>query len=283
MLAAAPGTGYIDEPFNINSILLKKPPHLQWYQYVSDEQIQYYTPLFSDLIEWKYPLWRSLRNIKTAGGIRAIIKDQSRFLRNRTKKARPIIKDPIALFSTGWLAETFTMDVLILIRHPAAFCSSVKLTQWWTDFTYFLRQPALLNRYLRKYENDMRKQDQTNKDVLGNAILFWNCALETIIAFRKEHPDWLFIRHEDLSIDPVNQFHKIYDAFGLEFTRDAMEAILKSTGSHNPIEQDVNAPLMRNSKRNINNWKSRLTKDEIERVRTGTSEIWPLFYSEGDW
>jgi len=282
MLAAAPGTAYLHEPFHYNNALLNERP-ARLFQYVSPAESERYTKLVGDLLQWKFPWRRRMQNVRTPRNIVGLLKGNWRFMQLRSTNARPIFKDPIALFSSEWLAKTFDMDVLMMIRHPAAFCSSVKLRDWRTDFDNFLSQSALMDRYLGQYESEMRRQTTTKTSIISNAILLWNCTHHVIKIFRDENPDWLFIRHEDLSRDPIEQFRMIYRTFGLEFSNEAEHAILDSSGEHNPVEQVESAPRMRNSKENINNWKKRLSADEIAEVREQTSEIWPVFYSESEW
>lgn len=282
MLAAAPHTFYLHEPFHFNNAHLKEPlDHL--FQYISEEDTERYKQVFSDLLHWRFPLRRRLRAARTSKQLGGIARDQWRFFLRRRSNPRPIIKDPIALFSAEWLSKTFGMNVLVLIRHPAAFCASIKSKNWRTDFNHFLDQPALLNRYLGGYENEMRQETKGDTDIISNAILQWNCTHHAIGIYQDEHPDWIFVRHEDLSTDPIYEFNSIYKSFGLEFTENVKERILHSTGAHNPRERMPDNPMMRNSKENISNWKHRLTPREIERIRAETFKTWPLFYSDEDW
>jgi hypothetical protein len=291
MLAAAPRTQYIHEPFNLHVASLTTPLDY-WYKYIREDDSGSYTSIFSELLRGRYPLRRKLLDIRTrnkllsSGAIRelaGISKEAWRYFQHRKGNARQIIKDPIALFSAEWLSKAFAMDVLVMVRHPAAFCSSIKLKNWRTDFNHFLSQPALLDRYLRNYENRMREQVETPKDIISNAALLWNCTHHTISLYQKQHPDWLFVKHEDLSVDPIDKFRRIYDALGLEFTRDVKEAISDSSGPHNTIEQKVESEFVRNSRENISNWKRRLTELEVDQIRTATSGVWPLFYTEDEW
>ncbi len=52
--------------------------------------------------------------------------DYVNYYKYRMYNIRPLIKDPIGLFSYKWLVSKFDMDVLVLIKHPAAFVSSLK-------------------------------------------------------------------------------------------------------------------------------------------------------------
>ncbi len=284
MLAASPHTAYIHEPFNINHrCKWTSSPFKNWFQYICEENSDHYEALLDRVVHYKYPLGDNLVKVRGARDVAKITRDQGMSLLHKINKDTPIVKDPIALFSADWLSRTFDMNVLVMIRHPAAFCSSLKLKDWKFDFNNFLDQPLLINRYLGKFEEEICECAQNEKDIIHQAILLWNCIHYTINIYRKNHPEWLFVRHEDLSLDPVTQFHLIYEKFGLEFTHQTKAIILESSDIHNPIEQNSANEFKRNSKENIYNWKNRLSQNEIVRIKEKTSEISNLFYAEHEW
>lgn len=284
MLAAAPHVGYIHEPFNVDiNIGVNPKPFKRPFQYISKEKSEYYTALFDGIIHYKYPLMKNITKIRTLMDAADLLRDQGLFLLHKIHNNRPLIKDPIALFSAEWLYKKFNMNVLVMIRHPAAFCSSLKIKRWEFDFNHFLGQPRLMEKYLGKFEETIRQYAETERDIIDQAILLWNCIHYTISIYRKRHPEWLFVRHEDLSLDPVNQFQNIYESFGLEFTPKVKAKILETSGAHNPIEQQAGNEYVRNSRKNIDNWKKRLNSDEIKRIKKKTSKISTLFYSADAW
>jgi hypothetical protein len=284
ILSVAPHTAYIHEPFNIgikNEVFSN--PFKYWFQYVCDENSNHYEVAIDKRIHYKYPLGRNLTKVETVGDVARIIKNQVQFLLHKINNDTPIVKDPIALFSAEWLSETFDMNVLVMIRHPAAFCSSLKIKNWKFDFNEFLDQPLLMSRHLGKFEKEIREYVENEKDIIHQAILLWNCIHYTINIYQANYPKWLFVRHEDLSLDPVNQFQLIYEKFNLEFTRKCKSRILESSAAHNPVEQQAGNEYMRNSKENINNWKKRLSHNEIELIKARTLEVSNLFYAESEW
>ena len=284
MLSAAPHTAYIHEPFNIgikNGVLSNSLKY--WFQYVCDENSNHYEMALDKLIHYKYLLAPNLTKVETVRDVARIIKNQGQFLLHKINNDTPIVKDPIALFSAEWLSETFDMNVLVMIRHPAAFCSSLKIKNWKFDFNNFLDQPLLMNRYLGKFEKEIREYVENEKDTIHQAILLWNCIHHTINIYQENHPEWLFVRHEDISLDPDNQFQSIYKKFNLEFTHKSKSRILWSSSAHNPIEQQAQNEFVRNSKENIHNWKKRLSQNEIELIKVRTPEISNLFYTENEW
>lgn len=284
MLAAAPHVGYIHEPFNIGIKIGINPKPLEyWFQYICDDNSEYFNSTLEKVIQYKYPLGRNIAKLRTLVDAAKITRDQVLCFLHIINNNRPLIKDPIALFSAEWLCKKFDMNVLVMIRHPAAFCSSLIIKNWKFDFHHFLKQPLLMEKFLCKFEKEIREYAVNEKEVIDQAILLWNCIHHTINIYRENHPDWVFVRHEDISLDPIGQFRSIYNAFGLEFTHKVKRKILESSGAHNPAEQRAGKEYLRNSKENIYNWKNRLSLNEIERIKIKTSEISTLFYSGDEW
>jgi hypothetical protein len=162
ILSTAPHVGYIHEPFNldIKHGVISFPVKYK-HQYIGEENSEDYGSVFSGIIRYKYPLHDNIVNIRTIRNIAAIIRDQSLFILHKLNNDRPLIKDPIAFFSAEWLFKTFNMSILVLIRHPAAFCSSIKIKNWKFDFTNFLNQPLLMEKYLHPFEVKIRKYAKT--------------------------------------------------------------------------------------------------------------------------
>src|SRR5699024_11082686 len=61
-----------------------------------------------------------------------------------------LIKDPIACMSSEWLHNRFDMEVVIVIRHPAAFVASLKRLNWDFDLNELICQEELMQDHLRK-------------------------------------------------------------------------------------------------------------------------------------
>ncbi len=93
------------------------------------------------------------------------------------------------------------------------------------------------------------------------------------------------VRHEDLSLEPLDRFQYLYHSLGLSFNRKAEKAILESSGADNPNEvssQTAHSTRV-DSRANIDHWKRRLQPDEIERVRQLTAEVADQYYSPESW
>jgi hypothetical protein len=284
MISAAPHVVYIQEPFNpnINGGVNPKP-FKYWFQYICEENSKEYISILDGIIRYQYALGANIAGIRNIRNAARVIRDQGLCLWHKINGDRPLIKDPIAFFSAEWLYKKYNMNVLVVIRHPAAFCSSLKIKNWEFDFNNFLKQPLLMEKYLHPFRDEIREYAENKKGLIEQAILLWNCIHNTVKIYQEKYPEWFFIKHEDLSVDPINRFQSIYKEFGVEFTRKAKETIMKNSGVHNPVEQQAGNEFIRNSRENIKNWKKRLSQEEILQIRMKTFEIADQFYSEEEW
>jgi len=87
---------------------------------------------------------------------------------------RTIIKDPIAIMSTEWIYMNYNIDIVVLIRHPAAFVASLKVKNWQYDFNNYLNQPILMDTYLKEYKSLIKDFSENKRDIIDQGILLWN-------------------------------------------------------------------------------------------------------------
>ena len=288
MIASHPLVAYVWELFN-PKIKPADSPVQRWFEYVTPERARDFIDYLGPRLRWESN-WSA--DFKERPGPRRFIGASGRAVRNwwrRLRGTRPLLKDPIACFSAEWLADTFDMDVIVLIRHPAAFVSSIKRLNWRFRFRQILEQTSLMERYLHPFESQLhdyaRLQDPWTLDLVDEGILWWRLFHHVIDCYRKQRPSWEFARHEDLSVRPMEEFERILQRFGLSMTRQVRHAITVHTDGENPAE----APhlkahqLKRNSRANIFNWMKRLTPAEIAKIRRETEDVARHFYSDVDW
>jgi hypothetical protein len=173
--------------------------------------------------------------------------------------------------------------VVITVRHPAAFASSLKRLNWPFDFQDLLNQPLLMRDHLEMYRDEM--QSMKSDDVLGQAALLWKMIYRSVHTSRELYPDFIVVRHEDLSRDPVAGYRDLYRLLDLEFTPRVEKAILNSSSSENPAElsrKKVHGFKL-DSRANIDIWKKRLSVEEVDRIHKITEETSALYYSDADW
>jgi sulfotransferase family protein len=285
-LAAGGELGYIDEPFSV----LHRPgicaAHFEaWFPYVTADPAQQVRPHVERMLRFDYATSAELRALRRPRDAARMARDARRFARYRRARLRPLVKDPIAVLSAPWLAREFGMRVIVTIRHPAAFASSLKRMGWTHPFGDFLRQPALMAGPLAGYRAEVERFATTPQDVVDQAALIWVMLHDVIDGYRSRHDDWMYVRHEDLSLDPAGGFAALCQGVGLRYAGGVQGFVTQTTDSSNPAEAaDGRAhDLNRDSAANIWNWKQRLTADEIARVRARAAPVADRFYGEDEW
>ena len=285
MIAESPLVGYIHEPFNLNhSLGICAAKFDYWFPYISYENESIYYEHIKNTLSFSYNLSSQLKTIRRPGNVLQVLREYNTFYRYRNSTVRPLVKDPIAIFSAEWLAQTFDIDVIVLIRHPAAFASSLKRLNWTHPFSHFLGQHLLMKDHLHPFEADIRAYTEKEHDIIDQAALLWRLIYHMVVQYQKNHDDWTFVRHEDISREPLRGFQTLFDVLNIEFSERIRTTIEEYTDSSNPDQApDGGHSLKLDSKSNIWNWKHRLTVSEVERIRTQVEDISSVFYLDEDW
>jgi len=284
MLDRSPQVGYINEPFN--------PTHQPgicacvfpcWYQYLSDVPSDGCASAIEGMLAFRYDLTAQLKRLPSRTGAEALVRDAWNFGVARARRARPLVKDPIAVFSSGWFSRTYGGDVVFLVRHPAAFAASVKRLSWTFPFGDLLAQDALMRDHLSDFEDELRAIEG-NQDPVDHAALMWRLVYTVARTFERSHPDWIFARHEDLARNPSQGFEVLFGRLGLSYSPRIERAIRWFASG--PIEGEEGAAeqaIRRRSADTIERWRQRLTADERARIRSACEPLADSFYPEGWW
>src|SRR5512140_3757897 len=260
MLAADPDTAYISEPLNV----LHRPGVMRskveyWYTYLAEENGEAYLPALRETLAYHYHLPAELLSLRSGHDLLRMGRDLGIFMRGRLFHLRPLLKDPFAVFSLPWFAEHVGCDIVVTVRHPAGFASSLKRLNWPFDFRDLLAQPLLMMHQLEPYRS--RMVEMPADDIIGQASLLWAMVYRGVQNARQRMPFIRLVRHEDLSIDPVGGFRQLYGELGLNFTPRVERKILDSSSSENPTELARNKvhSVKLDSRANLYNWKRRLS------------------------
>jgi hypothetical protein len=282
ILCAGGQAGFINEPFNLavspGSI---RVPVDHWYTYVARHNEQQVMQFLGPTLEFEYPLARELRRCRNRIDLHHTLKTWREYRRSRGR--RPLVKDPHAVFSAPWFAERLHSQIVVVIREPLAVVSSWKRLGWIFDFGDLLAQPALMSDWLSPFEPEIRAAVSEPASLVDAAALFWHVVYSVIADSR--YPRVHLVRHEDLSTDPVGQYAKLYDALGLRFTDEVARAVAASSSSSNPAETTVERPHVTelDSRANLDNWRHRLTDEEVSRIRHLTAATAARYYPERIW
>jgi len=287
MLAACPGVAFLWEPFH----RAHDPGRCaacfgHTFPYVTDRTGHKYEAQIRAMLAFRYALGAKLRSARSLRALASAGRGICLFWLHRMRGARPLLKDPRALFSAEWLAARFDTHVVVVIRHPAAFACSLRARGWTHPFDDFLRQPDLMTDHLAAYEREIRRFAENEQDILDQAALLWKLAHHMVSGYQARHPDWHFVRHEDLSREPVAGLRALAEAVGLPFDTRA-ERVVRWHSAPSDAQRigwcDRCREVRRDSAANIGSWQSRLSPAEIQRVRARVGEIGEVFYAANDW
>jgi len=284
MLAADADTAYISEPLNVlhrPGVFRAQVKH--WYQYICAENENEFLSAFQSLLDYDYHLMDELRSIRSRKDFLRMGRDFMIFYYALERGQRALLKDPFAVFSASWFVQKLNCKVVITVRHPAAFASSLQRLNWNFDFKDLLDQSLLMRDHLEIYREEMLaiKAD----DVIGQASLLWKMIYHSVHTTRNLTPGLQVVRHEDFSRDPINKYLDLYTTLGLGFTARVQKVIMNSSSSENPSELSLKKThsVKLDSVANVKNWKKRLTEEELKRIRQMTEGVSELYYSNEDW
>jgi len=282
MLVAGGQAALISEPFNrFHPTGVMRAPIRALYTYVCNENEAEYLGPMRETLAYRYHYWAQLRS-HPAKDIPRAVRDATGFLTARIAGHSPLLKDPFALFSIPWFAERLHCQVIVVVRHPVAFASSLKRLDWSFEFGDLLAQPLLMDRLLSAFRGEIELMYRQPADLISQASLLWRVIYATVARFQAAYPQISVVRHEDLSVDPLRGFQQLYAALGLSFNARAQRVVVGSSTEDNPRELAPGDPhaVRLNSRANLQNWKHRLRPEEIERVLVATRDVVPLFYSD---
>lgn len=283
-MLAAGGFAYVSEPLNVwHRPGVMAAPVRHWYQYITRENEAEFLPAFQKTLALRYGLLAEIKSLKSRRDFLRMGRDLGIFLRGRITRQPALLKDPFAVFSLPWFVERLNCRVVVTVRHPAAFASSLKKLNWPFDFRDLLDQPLLMRDHLEPFRADMQRV--AADDILGQAALLWRMVYRVVHATRERTLSIIVLRHEDLSLDPIAEYARVYESLGLAYTAQVQETIRNSSSSENPAELSSRKThsVKLDSRANLENWKKRLSADEIARIRALTEDVASLFYADVKW
>ena len=291
MLSLHPDIVYVHEPFSpLNGRCVCGAHFEDWFTYITHENESLYYEHISKTLSFDCQYKRKLRSLLNGENAYLKLRETAYLLKHRffTHRSRPLMKDPIALFSLEWLANSFGADVLILIRHPAAFVHSIVQAGWKIPFDNLLRQHSLMNGQLKRFASDIERFAEIEQGLIDQAILFWKIAHHQIATYRDKHQDqWIFIRHEDITPNPVEQFRCLYERLSIPFDgrfADIIDAHSKDASHDEGVTKDESGSyITRDTTAIVRQWSRQLSERDIHYIKEQTDPLWRKYYTEADW
>jgi hypothetical protein len=285
MLAASDAYAYVSEPLNVlHRQGVFNAPVAHWYTYICKDNQDQYLSAFRETLALNYHTWEEIKSLRSPKDVGRMLRDWRIFSRGRQIGSSALLKDPFAVFSAEWFARQLDCQVIITVRHPAGFVSSLQRYGWSFNFIDLLDQPLLMRDWLRPFKAEMEAVQEAG-DPIRSACLLWRMVYQVVRQYQERGLPFFHLRHEDLSREPVEEFRLLYTKLALPFTPEVETFIRQSTSAENPEEVSKSAKhsVKLDSRANIKNWKKRLTGEEIARVRELTADVASYYYTDKDW
>jgi hypothetical protein len=291
MLSIPDGVQYLYESFHPNGLLRMTKLFPVWFRKLELSESDPYVYHLSRIFNYEYSLKETfsimnnrgrfdLKNIRQR--INFYIASKKNILKGKPYPV-PLLKDPIALFSAEWLFHKFNARNVVIIRHPAAFVYSLKRLNWRFQFQNFLQQSNLMRTYLNVFEKDLKSCPD---DPIEESALLWNCLYHVVADYRERFPDWIYVRHEDISRSPVKSFKTLFRLLNIQYDQNVLRKIEQYSAVNASVPKFSKKRihrLKRDSVSNIKVWKTQLNSSEIDRIYSITKPVSDLFYSDKDW
>ena len=142
-----------------------------------------------------------------------------------------------------------------------------------------------MERYLHPFRDEIYSYCSRERDIIDQAILLWRVIYSVVHQYRQVHPSWRFLRLEDLAADPLGCFRSLYRALGLTWDLGVERKIAEFSRAEGggEVSPEDHQTIRRDSQAAIMTWATRLTREEIERVRRGTSDVSQWYYTTQEW
>lgn len=285
-LARSPGAAYVTEPFNPRSSNgVCRAEFRYWFTYVDRHNSDAYEESFRRMLAFQYNWPGAAEPPYSIRSIGRTAMEASRFTWYRAFHSRPVLKDSIAVFSVPWLVASFDVRPVIMIRHPAAFVSSILRLGWEHPFDHFLSQEDLMRRYLEPYRDAVEWAAESRRPLLDQAILLWNLINSVVAQYSEMELGALVLRHEDVASNPTFWFAHMCRELGLRQTPRLTERIVRQSSPRNPTEAPHNVAhhLARNSAAIVKAWTTTLNASDVRKIRSATEDLSSRWYSDDDW
>jgi len=299
MVKAAGGFVHLNEPFNPKHPPGQSPgilnaPVPMGYMYVTEANGDLYHRALTDTFRFRYRHMAELRANHKAFDVAKMAKYSGSFALGALLGKRPLLDDPYASLAAEWIAEHFDGQVCLLVRHPAAMVASYRKLGYSTHFRHFLDQPALLTDWLEPWRAEMEALVETD-DKVAQVGFFWRMLHHPLLAMADRTPERFHVlRYEDLCLDPVGEYEKLFTAMGVTFNDTARDEIIRGTqgSSKNKshswrvsrqgfLSRTAFRPM--DSKAMVNAWRKTVNPEEALRLRELTSPVADRLYSDSDW
>ena len=281
IIGQSPEVFYIYEPFNDEA-----PHHLRLperFIALDAENGAAHRPAIDELIALGRPVTRWGKALRGAVEYRAGEPDLAGRLAARAlayrresfgKARRVCIKDPLAFFAAEWLADTYDAQVVVMLRHPGGVISSYLALDWPSEMRAIAGcNIPLADRELAREVAEFRPDERSALDGL---LLQWRLFTRATLELKQRRPDWIFLIHDRLCLEPETYMRDVYARLDLPFSADIASRLQRDTTASAPADAEghVQHRHSRDSRALVEEWRERLDPSVADRILAETGDLW---------
>jgi len=246
-LASADNCIYLHEPFNPDSPWNAAIPTPINHFYISEHNAKIYEGRFNSLLKLRPAIkgkWlESHRQERTEYIEKAIPKGLSR------ENLNIIIKDPIALFCTEWLADRWGLKPVLVVRDPRDVVNSIFRLSWAKNLQpMFLRTQPLLVRRLKEMEEQLGLSKcistEFSEDNLTTVIRYLKPSYLALLYFARISK-FQMLCYERSTLQPDVEFLRLFDDLSIPMSDTFKSSLSKATNTFDAsrTHQNTYAPV----------------------------------------
>lgn len=177
-----------------------------------------------------------------------------RFRRNTTpaQERRVIVKSVFAAFAAEWVYAQFSPRVVVILRDPLNTLAS------WKEMGFTPHPDPADPRISTEMGSD-RDFGPSPTSASWTALTAWAIAVQMtkLMQASQRNQDWIVVRHEELTEDPITQIRRLYARLDLPWGDEVANHIAASNVPGKGYQLTRRWADLRDS------WRGRLTDDEV--------------------
>jgi hypothetical protein len=137
--------------------------------------------------------------------------------------------------------------------------------------------------HLEPFRDEIEDFVKHKYEIVEQTALLWKLIHYMILKYQRNHPEWMYVRYEDIALRPVGSFGEIFENLKVPFHRRIRRVLeYQELG----IVQSERAGGDNNSagaNTNVDKWNAFLTADEVNKIRSRVEEVSSEFISDEEW
>lgn len=183
------------------------------------------------------------------------------------KKEFIVIKDALASLSANYLLNNQELKSVFIYRDPRAYFYSMLKLDWYVDLNDFGVQKELIKDY--PFVQDIVNEEHTFDNRIINE---WIIVNRVLLDLHAKH-NIVFVSQEELASNPLEVLEKICSKLDLDFNKINQDEVIKLTKGKSINPKNIKN-VRRDSLKTINQWKGKLSDEQLELINQKTKHIY---------